>query len=164
MKNHKLNIFNFLFSAIILLISSQTTLAAEIPATTNQGIGVVDEERIFNEYSESQKAQKQIASLRSKIQDLLLQLNAEVEKSLQDKSLTDDQKEAKRKEAEQQFVAEKNKAEETADSLRKKIELSVYKAIKEEANMQNLSLILTKESALIGGKEITDDILSKLNK
>jgi Skp family chaperone for outer membrane proteins len=164
MKNHKLNIFNFLFSAIILLISSQTTLAAEIPATTTQGIGVVDEERIFNEYSESQKAQKRIASLRSKIQDLLLQLNAEVEKSLQDKSLTDDQKEAKRKEAEQQFVAEKNKAEETADSLRKKIELSVYKAIKEEANMQNLSLILTKESALIGGKEITDDILSKLNK
>jgi len=146
----------FLISALFLTATPLLSQAAET--------GLVDEARLLSEYKESKDAQGKITELRTKIQNLLVDLNNELEKASTDKTLSEAQKTQKQKEAEKKLIDEKNKAEVVANDLREKVEAAVQQAINEEAKAQGLSLILTKDAALYGGKDITDALLKRLNK
>jgi Skp family chaperone for outer membrane proteins len=126
-------------------------------------VGLIDESRLLTEYTASKNAQDKIADLRTKMQDLLTELNAGLEKVSTDKTLTEVQKTQKQKDAEKKFVTEREKAEAVAASLRDKVEADVQKAITEEAKAQSLALVVSKEVTFYGGKDITDPVLKRLN-
>lgn len=126
-------------------------------------VGLVDEVRILNEYKESKDAQEKIADLRTKIQNLLVELNNDLEKASKDKKVTDAQKAEKQKAAEKRLVDEKTKAEDVANELREELEAKVKQAINEEAAIQKLDLILASDASFFGGKDITDSVIKRLN-
>jgi len=149
-------ILQIAFVSLLLLASPLISAASEI--------GLVDEGRLLSEFKESKEAQAKIADLRTKIQNLLVDLNNELEKAGNDKTLSDAQKQQKQKEAEKKLIEEKEKAEQIANSLREKIEGKIQTAINEEAKAQSLDIVLTKEASLYGGKDITDAVLKRLSK
>lgn len=147
-----------------LIISGLFCLCLANSSQAATEIGIVDEERVLNEYSASKDAQAKIADLRAKIQNLLVDLNSELEKANSNKSLTEVQKTQKQKEAEKKLTAEKDKAEEIAGTLREQVETNIQKAINEESRAQGLTAVFTKEVTLYGGKDITEAILKRLSK
>ena len=102
--------------------------------------------------------------MRTKIQNLLTDLNSELEKANSNKALTEAQKAQKQKDAEKKLIEEKEKAEEIAGTLREQVEGSVQKAINDESRSQGLTAVFTKEVTLYGGKDITDAVLKRLAK
>jgi outer membrane protein len=140
------------------------TLIGPLTSHAASDIGVVDEVKIFSEYEESKQAQQKITELRNQIQTLLVDLNSELEKVNKNKALTEAQKQQKQQEAEKKLVAEKEKAEDIANGLKEKLEAVVIKAISDEAKVQGLSIVLTKDTALYGGKDITNEVIKRLNK
>lgn len=126
-------------------------------------VGLVDDNRLLTEYNASKDAQTQIADLRTKMQNLLTELNTTLEKSNADKALSEAQKTQKQKDAEKKFVAERDKAEKVAASLRDKVEADIQKAINDEAKAQSLGLVVSKDVTFFGGKDITDGVLKRLN-
>lgn len=148
----------------IILIIVSLFLFSNIVNAEEIKIGLIDEARILTEYTDSKKAQEQIGKLRENIQTLLTELSTELEKTNNNKALSQSQKEAKQKEAEAKLLAEKEKAEEIANTLREKVETKIQKAIDEEAKAQKLNLILSKEITFFGGQDITNAVLNRLDK
>ncbi|MDJ0625280.1 MAG: OmpH family outer membrane protein [Candidatus Caenarcaniphilales bacterium] len=144
-----------LFSILFSIICHQASIAYEI--------GIIDKYRLLTEYKESKEAQERIVELRTKIQELLLTLNKEIEEASKNKKLSESELAAKQKEAEKKLLDEKAKAESIANSLRQDVEGKIREIIDEEAKSQKLDLIITAETAYYGGKDITDSILKKLN-
>ncbi len=147
---------------IILLILS-VFLFSNTVYSDEAKVGLIDETRILTEYEDSKKAQEQIAKLRENIQNLLTELSAELEKTNNNKTLSQAQKDAKQKEAEKKLLTEKEKSEEIANTIREKIEGKIQKAIDEEGKAQGLTLILSKEITFFGGKDITNAVLTRLD-
>ncbi|MDX1920806.1 MAG: OmpH family outer membrane protein [Candidatus Caenarcaniphilales bacterium] len=147
----------------ILLVISGTLTNVVSSASRAYEVGLIDEVRVLTEYKESKDAQEKINTLRTKMQNLLVELNDELDKASKDKKVTEAQKAQKQKDAEKRLIDEKTKAEDVANALREQIESKVKQAINEEATAQKLDLILSSEASFYGGKDITDSVVKRLN-
>lgn len=132
------------------------------PSKAAGEIGVIDNSRVLEEYSASQDAQKQIVDARDKLQKTFSGLSADLEKSLQDKNVSEAQKLQKRKEAQDKFESEKKKVDALVNSLRTDLEGKIVKAINEEAKAQGLQTVVAKSVIFYGGKDITDAVIKRL--
>ncbi|MDX1918314.1 MAG: OmpH family outer membrane protein [Candidatus Caenarcaniphilales bacterium] len=127
-------------------------------------IGLVDNLRIMEEYPRAQQAQKQVLDLKKDLDELFNSLRTKLQDELQDSKISEADKLKKQKEAQDKFVAEKKKFDDKVESLRAEIDSKIETAINDEAKAQNLGLVLTKSAAYYGGKDITDQVLTRLKK
>lgn len=132
------------------------------PAFSKDEIGVIDNAKILENFKESQDAQKKIIDAREKLQKSFTDLSAELEKTLQDKALSEAQKLQKRKDAQEKLELEKKKVDTMIATLRNDIETKVVKAISDEASAQGLSMVVSKNVIFFGGKDITEQVLKRL--
>jgi len=149
------NILVFACACILTVCSFSSSHAAG-------EIGVIDNGKVLEQYPASQEAQKKIVDARDKLQKTFAGLSAELEKSLQDKNLSEAQKLQKRKDAQDKFEVEKKKVDELVSSLRTDLEGKIIKAINEEAKAQGLQAVIAKNVMFYGGKDITDAVLKRL--
>ncbi len=126
-------------------------------------IGVVDSTKLTSEYLKAQQAQKTADEYQEKLKNLLNDVKQDLDKFNKVATNTEAQKIQKQKEAENKLIAERKKADETLQKLRDDIYNEVKQAINEEAKSQGLSFVTTSTIALYGGKDITDDVLKRLN-
>jgi Skp family chaperone for outer membrane proteins len=144
------------FFVLVLFTSPLASLAADI--------GIVDNNRILEEYSGAKDAQKKVIETKEKLQSTFANLSADLEKSLQDKKLSEAQKLQKRKAAQETLEQEKKKLDQMVDGMRANIENKIQKAIQDEAKAQGLGVVAAKNSIFYGGKDITDAVLVRLKK
>ncbi len=125
-------------------------------------LGVVDNGKILEQYSGAREAQKKVTEANKELQKTFANLTADLETSLQDKNLSQAQKLQKRKEVQDRFEAEKKKLDLMVESTRQEIESKIEKAIQEEAKAEGLSMVLAKNIAFYGGRDITNNVLARL--
>jgi Skp family chaperone for outer membrane proteins len=134
-----------------LVVVLATTCASQSVKAAGE-IGVVDSARIIEQYSESKDAQKKILDSRDKLQKTFADLTTDLEKSLQDKNLSEAQKLQKRKDAQDKLEVEKKKLDQMIETARTTIETKIEKAINEEAKAQNLSMVVAKNVTSLAAK------------
>ncbi|MDJ0625397.1 MAG: OmpH family outer membrane protein [Candidatus Caenarcaniphilales bacterium] len=150
-------LLSYILGALILfgiVVASPSTAAGEV--------GVIDNGKVLEQFSESQAAQKKIVAEREKLQKKFAELSESLETSLKDKSLSEAQKLQKRKEAKETLESEKKKLDLMIQSLRTDVEGKIIKAIEAEAKTQGLSMVVSKGIVFYGGKDITQQVVNRL--
>jgi outer membrane protein len=147
-----------------ILLVSFLVIAFIIPSSKAAGeIGVIDNAKVLDQYTASQEAQKTIVQGRVKLQQVFADLNKQLEDTIKNKDLTETQKLTKRKEAQDKLETEKKKLDTSIQALRNNLETKIETAINDEAKAQGLSMVVSKSVTYYGGKDVTDQVLKRLN-
>jgi len=140
-----------ILAVIISLFTLNTSAFAE-------QIGVIDLNKILQNYTKSQNARADMKIKQAELQKFV----ENARKSVQAGKTT-----AEKKKLEDKYNAElKQKvAAVNAGQTQKvqEIQTNIYSAIKSAADQKQISTVLTKESVIMGGQDFTDEVLKVLN-
>lgn len=145
-----------LFSTILLLTILATNQAAF--AACND-IGVIDITQVWDKYEKSVKIDK-----------MADQKDVELEKYLIEKKrlITQGTSPVERKNLEDKYIKEfqdkVNTTKKWYATEQQKLEDNMMKAIKQIATQKKLSMVLNKKTAILGGVDITNEVITILNK
>ncbi len=122
-------------------------------------IGVVDLSKVIESYSKAQEVSADLKIKETELQKFIEDAQKKIEKAktpVEKKNLEDRLGE--------QFNIKRNVfAKEQADKWQQ-IEDKVLKKITEVSKKQKMDIVLNQQSVIIGGKDITDEIIKQLNK
>lgn len=144
----------------ILLVS--LLVMGPVSAQTGK-IGVVDGEKLFDEYPGAQDASKKIAdiqeSLRKEISD-----SEKIYTEFEKQKKSEAEKATKQKELQAKIDAKASEAKKTIENLSVKIEDDILASIKKIAAEKGLEVVLDKRAVLVGAVDITDAVAVELKK
>ena len=141
--------------SVITLAASVLTLNTSAFADQT---GVVDLNKVLLNYNKSQSARQTLQASKESLQKFV----ETARKSVQSAKTTE-----QKKTLENKYNAElRQKISVINQEQNKKaqeIQLNIYNAVKDIAAQKKLSPVLTKESVIVGGEEITNDVINELN-
>lgn len=146
------------FKKMFLAVAASGLILFSGLSTYAQGIGVVDVDKVLNNY---QKAEDVSADLKVKEADLQKFL-ADAQKQLKSATSPVDKKNLETK-LSQEFKAKSDSFKEAQVQQWKQIEQNIFSAIDQVSQSKKLDIVLNKSSVLTGGADITDQVLSILN-
>jgi outer membrane protein len=127
-------------------------------------IGVVDLDKIMSNYS---KAQSVMADIKVREAELR-KLQADYSKQLEDARKTDPKNPVSASQLEKDLTAKlSTKVNEYRDwtaTQQKAIDMALENTIREAAKAKNVEVVISKQAVFQGGIDITNDILTRLNK
>ena len=126
-------------------------------------VGIVDGEKIFDEYSFAQEATKKITSA----QDELKQQIEESEKTYSEfakQKKSEAEKLIKQKELQSEIDSKAQNTRKMIESLSSKIENDLLQAIRTIAAEKGLDVIFDKRAVLFGGVDVTQAVTSELKR
>lgn len=148
---------------VLCLISFVSFTFWPASAQTASKIGVVDGDKIFEQYPGVQDAQKKIADLQDALKDSVSEsekIYSEFEK--QKKSETE--KLTKKKELQAKIDTKAQETKKMIESISKKIEDDILQAIKKVSAEKGLDVVMDKRAVLSGGTDVTDLVSEQLKK
>ena len=132
-------------------------------AQTSSKVGVVDGEKLFDEYPSAQEATKKIADAQDELKrEITESENVYTEFEKQKKS--EAEKLTKQKELQTKIDAKAQSTKKMIESLSSKIEDEILQAIKKIAGEKGLEVVFDKRAVLTGGVDITQAVSSELKK
>lgn len=121
-------------------------------------IGVVDLDKVVNNYTKAQDVSADLKVKEAELQKFL----ADAQKQLKDTASPVEKKNLEDK-LTQQFKAKSDEFKDAQIKQWKQIEDSIFSAIETVSKTNKLDIILVKSSVLLGGSDVTDQILTLLN-
>jgi outer membrane protein len=121
-----------------------------------EGVACIDLNKIINNYS---KAQELSADLKIK-SDELKKMSLEAKKNI-DLAKISDKKQLESKYGKEFKVKQELYKQQYLDKL-KQVEINVQEAVKTVAKNKNVATIFNKNSIIMGGEDLTDDVISVL--
>ena len=127
------------------------------------GVGYIDVQKVFKEYRETEKAQEEVAKqeeeFKKDFEDSQKKL-AEAEK----KDMKRSEMEKLRKELEDKLEPKRERLIELNRRLTQKIQDEILDATKEVAKKVGIDVVFDKQVVIIGGIDLTEMVVNKLNK
>lgn len=117
-------------------------------SATGEKIGIVDMDKVVKESPKAQEFQNQLDQIGTEIQN-------EYKAIEENNDLNEEEKNTKKEEVLQRFVAAKQELEEKLNS-------AIETAVKEIASEKKLEVIFYKHSVRYGGVDITQEVIEKL--
>lgn len=117
-------------------------------SATGEKIGIVDMDKVVKESPKAQEFQNQLDEIGTEIQN-------EYKAIEENNDLNEEEKNTKKEEVLQRFVAAKQELEEKLNS-------AIETAVKEIASEKKLEVIFYKHSVRYGGVDITQEVIEKL--
>lgn len=150
-----------MYRILILLVVSLILMG---PVNAEVGkIGVVDGEKLFDEYPGAQDASKKIAdiqeSLRKEIAD-----SEKIYTEFEKQKKSEAEKVTKQKELQAKIDLKAGEAKKTIENLSVKIEDDILASIKKIAAEKGIEVVLDKRAVLVGAQDITDAVALELKK
>ena len=143
------SILVMIFAVSASAAAAKKPAAAAAPAVGNESIGIVDKIEIFNSHPDLAKVRQQLSELARRKEN---EARAAADKE------TDS---AKKAEAVQ---AKRLELEQEGDKLMAPIYRDCEQAVREVAAKKKLTLVLDKLVVLIGGTDITQDVIQQLSR
>ncbi|OGI20042.1 MAG: hypothetical protein A3B68_00345 [Candidatus Melainabacteria bacterium RIFCSPHIGHO2_02_FULL_34_12] len=131
--------------------------------TGSSKIGVVDGEKLFDQYPGAQDATKKISDAQDELRNAITEtekIYAEFEKQKKSEA----EKLTKKKELQVKIDAKAQETKTLIESLSVKIEDEILAAIKKTASEKGLDVVFDKRAVLVGGTDITDAVSEALKK
>ncbi len=132
-------------------------------AQSSSKIGVVDGEKLFDEYPAAQEATKKIADAQDELRDAITETEkvyAEFEKQKKSEA----EKLTKKKELQSKIDLKAQETKKMIESLSSKIEDDILSSIKKVALEKTLDVVFDKRAVLVGGVDITNAVSEQLKK
>lgn len=126
-------------------------------------VGVVDGEKLFDEYPGAQDASKKIANA----QDELRQAITDSEKTyteFEKQKKSEAEKLTKQKELQAKIDAKAQETRKFIESVSNKIETDIVSSIKTVAGEKGIDVVFDKRAVLYGGTDLTEVVSSQLKK
>ena len=126
-------------------------------------VGVVDGEKLFDEYPSAQEASKKIANAQDELRNAI----SETEKiytEFEKQKKSEAEKLTKQKELQVKIDAKAQDTKKMIESLSSRIEDEILQAIKRTASEKGLDVVFDKRAVLTGGTDITQAVSEQLKK
>lgn len=148
------------FTVSILALSMLATFAC---AADFSGIGFVDVQKVFKSYKETSKAQselgKQEESFKKEFEESQKKL-ADAEKDGKNKS----DLEKLKKELEEKLSPKRESLLQLNEQLTGKLQLKILDSVKKVAKKVGIEVVLDKQVVITGGMDLTEMVVTELNK
>lgn len=139
------------------------SMAGSVLAADFSGIGFVDVQKVFKGYKETSKAQvelsKQEESFKKEFEESQKKL-ASAEKEGKKKEELDKMK----KELEEKLSPKRESLMMLNEQLTSKLQQKILDSVKKVAKKVGISLVLDKQVVITGGMDLTDMVVTELNK
>ena len=132
-------------------------------AQSSAKVGIVDGEKLFDEYPAAQDASKKIADAQDELRDLI----AETEKiysEFEKQKKSEAEKLTKKKELQTKIDAKAQETKKMIEGLSAKIEDDILQAIKKISLEKGIEVVFDKRAVLSGGVDITNIVSEQLKK
>lgn len=148
--------------SILILVSLFLVISSAVFAQSSS-IGFIDVQKVFKDYKETAKAQKQLA----KDEESFKKEFEESQKKLQEaetKGKSKEDLEKMKKELEEKLSPKREVLLKTNEQLTIKLQKDIVKSVQQVAQKVGLDLVLDKQVIIVGGMDITDMVITELNK
>jgi Skp family chaperone for outer membrane proteins len=138
------------------------TAAAQAQASAaGSAIGVIDRDRVVAHYPRAQSAAEELKKLEDRLQKTIEEANKKYEEA---KKANKPQAEldSLQKHLQGQIDTEGKSFQARVSGLESELEGAVDTAIKAEAAVKNVNVVLLKQAVLMGGVDLTDGVLKRL--
>lgn len=120
-----------------------------VSSSQSLNVGIVDYSKVFMEYRETKNVQNEIKKRQEAIEKLIENYK---KKGMSDKQISELR------------VKEEKKLGDFVENARQNIRMKINREIERIAKAKNLSVVLEKKIRIWGGLDITQEVLSNLNK
>jgi len=146
------------FKKYLVIFAAIATIGLSGLQSYAQQVGVVDLDKIVNNYSKAQDVSADLKVKEAELQKFL----AEAQKQLKDAPSPVEKKNLEEK-LTQQFKTKSEDFKDAQIKQWKQIEDNIFSAIETVSKTNRLDVVLVKSSVLFGGNDVTDQILNLLN-
>ena len=146
--------------AAIILTGFLATMAG---AQGLVGMGFIDVQKVFKEYKETGKAQGELA----KKEEAFKKEFEESQKKLQEaekKGKTKEELDKMKTELEEKLAPKREELLKTNEKLTIKLQQDIVKAVTTVAKKMGIEVVVDKQVVITGGTDLTDMVVSELNK
>lgn len=131
--------------------------------SSSTSIGFIDVQKVFKEYKETNKAQKEL----TKEEEAFKKLFEESQKKLkeaEDKGKSKEELEKMRTDLEEKLAPKRNSLLKLNEELTIKLQKEIVKAVQKVTQKVGIDTVFDKQVIIIGGMDLTDLVVSELNK
>ena len=147
----------------VIVVIALVFFVGGVIKTYADSIGYIDLQKVLMNYTEAKKAEEDFRKQQDAYQKQFDQKQAEIEKAKTDKKSDKEIKELITK-FEQELEPKKQELIKLNQELTNKLKGKIFEAAGLVAKEYGLDIILDRQVVLIGGFDITDFVLKKLNK
>ncbi|MDD3014617.1 MAG: OmpH family outer membrane protein [Candidatus Gastranaerophilales bacterium] len=146
------------FKKYLIVFAAVTTIGLSGLHAFAQQVGVVDLDRVVNNYSKAQDVSADLKVKEAELQKFL----ADAQKQLKDATSPVEKKNLENK-LTKQFKTKSDEFKDAQIKQWKQIEDNIFSAIETVSKTNKLDVVLVKSSVLYGGTDLSDQILNLLN-
>lgn len=139
------------------------TLSAAVFAENASSIGYIEVQKVFKEYKETQKAQKELAKQEEDFKKDFDESQKKL-KEAEEKGKSDAELEKMKKDLEEKLTPKRTSLLKLNEQLTVKLQQDIVKAVTKVSDKVGLSVVVDKQVIIVGGMDITDLVISELNK
>jgi outer membrane protein len=132
-------------------------------AHDSANIGVVDGEKLFDEYPNAQEASKKIADAQDELRKEISE-SEKVYTEFEKGKKSEAEKLTKQKELQAKIDVRAQDTRKMIENLSGKIEADILQSIKKVASVKGIDVVFDKRAVLSGGVDITDEVVLILKK
>ena len=132
-------------------------------AQGNSKIGVVDGEKLFDEYPNAQEATKKIADAQDELKESITE-SEKIYGEFEKQKKSEAEKLTKQKELQAKIDLKAKETKKMIENLSSKIEQDILQSIKAVAGEKALDIVFDKRAVLHGGVDLTQPVLELLKK
>lgn len=144
---------------IIALAAMGTLFCSTLGASAEQKIGFVDMSRILSGYTKAQDVTSDVKKQQEQIQKMIADARNQVKAAK-----TDQERQDLEKKLTAQIQDKNNAFKVDYEKQVQKLQDSILSTVKQVAENKKMDFIFKKDNVLVGGQDITDDVLAALNK
>lgn len=145
--------------AIIAFTVIATMFCSTLGATAEQKIGFVDMSKILSSYSKAQEISSNVKSQQEELQKMLTDARNQVKAAKTDKERVELEKKLT-----EQIQQKNNSFKVTYEKNIQALQDNIVSTVKQVAESKQIDFIFKKDNIVVGGQDITGDVLAELNK
>lgn len=139
-------------------------LAAGVSSAANfSGIGTIDVQKVFKEYKETSKAQAELAKQESSFKKEFEESQKKLETAEKDGKKKEDLEKMK-KELEEKLSPKRDSLLKLNEQLTIKLQAKILEAVKKVAARVGVEVVLDKQVVITGGMDLTEMVVTELNR
>jgi len=149
--------------AVLVVLFAASFAMAQAASSMTSSVGYIDVQKIFKEYKDTVKAQQQL----SKDEESFKKEFEDSQKKLEDaqkNGKSKDEIEKMRTDLETKLAPKREALLKLNEQLTGTIQKSIVTAVSKVAQKLGLETVLDKQVVIYGGMDVTDMVLSELNK
>lgn len=150
------------FIVLLLFTLIQWPVLAQAELKSSK-IGVVDGEKIFDEYPGAKEATKKIADAQDDLRTAITE-SEKIYSEFEKQKKSEAEKLTKQKELQVKIDTKAQDTRKMIESLSSKIEDDILQAIRQVASEKSIDIVFDKRAVLTGGIDITDSVSNVLKK